>query len=239
MIRRHVPNFEDYPEKEQIDFIVRTQAKINEIRNSVEALMTHLEYAAPDKLKALPPLEHPSRNIKAAAFSDVVGTRRAGELLGIPPPRSDEVRNENQTVRKMAKPGRELLREYFGEAEWKTKLQRMRRNRRWWERWESLDDPREQIYALLAKARDSSLEHEKVSAEEDGFDELLAEWVAVAEQRLNALESLSTGNDAAEFDAERRRAARRLLDEQVSIEERDERFGRALSLFDAPPASQP
>jgi hypothetical protein len=110
MIRPYVPNFDDYSDEEQVDFIIRTQEKINAIRDSVEALIAHLEYASPDRRKSLPPLKRPRRNVQAAVFCDMMrSSRRAGELLGIPLPPSDEVRNENQTVRQMAKRGRELL----------------------------------------------------------------------------------------------------------------------------------
>ena len=79
MIRRHVPNFDDYTDKEQIDFIVRTQDKVNKIRESVEALILHLEYAAPDKPNAVPPHQAPRADVRAAVFSAVMGgTRRAG-----------------------------------------------------------------------------------------------------------------------------------------------------------------
>jgi hypothetical protein len=236
MIRRQVPDFDGFAEEEQIDFVVRTQEKIEKIRASVEGLILHLEYATPGKHKAFPPLEDPLRDIKAAVFTDVMSSRRAGELLRVPVPETDKDRHENQTVRKMANRGRQLLLISFGRAGWAIRVERMRENRRWWERWESLDDPKEQIYALLAKARGTSAEHERASSKDDGFDHLLDEWIAVSEQRLNTEEILGKGNSSAEQD-DVRRAARRLLDEQVSIEERDERFKQALSLLDAPPAN--
>ena len=238
MIRRHVPNFDDYTEKQQIDFIVRTQDKIDEIRDSVEALIIHLEYSAPDKHKALPPLKEQLRDIKAAVFMEVIGSRRAGELLGIDLPKSDESRNENQTVRKMADRGRQLLHGYFGEIEWKNKVERIRESHQWWERWESLDDPKEQIYALLAKARGTSSEYERLSAEEDGFNKLLEDWIAAAEQHQYAMETSDRSENRAERD-EASRAARRSLDERVSIQERDERFDQAFSVLDKPPDARP
>jgi len=238
MIRRHVPIFDEYAENEQIDFIVRTQAKIDEMWESVEALIIHLEYSAPDKHKALPPLKEPLRDIKAAVFTDVLGSRRAGELLGIDLPKSDESRNENQTVRKMADRGRQLLHGYFGETEWKNKVERIREYHQWWERWESIDDPKDQIYALLAKARGTSSGYERLSAAEDGFDELLDEWIAVAEQHQNAMET-SDRSDNLDDQDEAYRAARRLLDERVSIQESDDRFDQAFSVLDKFPDSRP
>ena len=238
MIRRHVPNFDEYTENEQIDFIVRTQDKIDDIWESVEALIVHLEYSAPDKHKALPPLREPLRNIKAAVFMDALGSRRTGELLGIGLSKSDESRNENQTVRKMADRGRQLLHSYFGETAWKNKVERIRKYHQWWERWESLDDPKDQIYALLAKARGTSSEQERLSAEEDGFDKLLDEWIAVAEQHQSAIETSDRSENLDSRD-ESYRAARRLLDERVSIQESDDRFDQAFSVLDKPPDGQP
>ncbi len=239
MIRPYVPNFDDYTDEEQVDFIIRTQEKINAVRDSVEALIAHLEYAAPDKRKAFPPLKNPRRNIQAAVFCDVMGSsRRAGELLGVPLPRSDEVRHENQTVRTMAEPGRKLLCSYFGEAEWKTKVARMREYWRWWEQYNSLDDPKEQVYALLAKARGTSPEQERLFAEQDGFDRKLEEWIAVVESRFKLQETLDqweyhNQGDAEWTSVERKR--RGFQDEQFRIQKTDERFDKALSVFDGPP----
>ena len=95
------------------------------------------------------------------------------------------------------------------------------------------------MYALLAKARGTDTEHERLAAEEDGFDKLLDEWVAVAEQRQNALETSDRSKDGAEQNNDASQATRRLLDEQVRIQERDERFDQAFSLFDTPPDAQP
>jgi hypothetical protein len=49
MIRPYVPNFDNYTDKEQADFIIRTQEKINAVRNSVAELALHLEYGTRNK----------------------------------------------------------------------------------------------------------------------------------------------------------------------------------------------
>ncbi len=171
-------------------------------------------------------------------FSEVMGsTRRAGELLEVPLPKSDEARNENQTVRKMANRGRQLLRECFDDAEWRVKVERMRGYREWWEWYESLVDPKEQVYALLAKARGTSAEHERALAEEDGFDATLKEWGTIAERHLNVHEAFGASNDHAELDNLSREGAR-LLHLQESIEERDKRFVEAFSVFGTPPTDR-
>jgi hypothetical protein len=239
LIRPYVPNFDDYTDEEQVDFIIRTQNKVNAIHDSVEALIAHLEYASPDKRKSFPPLKNPRRNVQAAVFCDVMrSSRRAGELLDIPLPPSDEVRHENETVRMRAEPGRKLLCSYFGEAEWKTKVERMREYWRWWEQYNSLDDPKEQIYALLAKACGTSPEHERFSAEKDGFDRKLDEWIPVVESRLKLEETLDQWEYHNQGDAEwtsvesKRRG---IQAEQFRIQGTDERFDKAFSVFDACP----
>jgi len=237
MIQRHVPNFDDHTDKNQVDFIIRTQEEINAVHDSVEALIAHLEYATPGGRSAHLLLKNPLDNIQAAVFSDVMGSRDAGDLLKVPQPPSDKRRYENQTVLKRAKAGRELLCGYFGEAEWKTKVQRLREYRRWWAWYESLDN-KDGIYALLAKAQNTSLQHEKLSAESDGFDRKLERWIAVVEERLKAQEMSWEHRYSAQGD-EAESTARRLWADQVRIEETDERFDKALSVFDAPPSGKP
>src|SRR5215203_3322691 len=151
MIRRLIPNFDDYPKKAQIDFIERTQNKIDKVRKSVEDLVNHLEYAAPDKGKAIPPIKEPRLNVRAAVFSALMGTRRAGELLGVP--HSDKPGYyENQAVRKMAAVGRRLLCDHYGSTQFDTKIERMQKYHEWLT-WLNSKAPKEQMYVLLAKAR--------------------------------------------------------------------------------------
>jgi hypothetical protein len=235
MIRSFVPNFDDYTDKEQVDFIIRTQEKVSAIRDSVDALVLHLEYAAPDKGKSFPPLKNPRLYVQAAVFSDVMRSScRAGELLGIPPTPSDADRNENQNVRKKAKWGREFLHGYFGEKGWKIKVERMREYRLWWEGFEALDDPKEQVFALLAKANGTSPGHERLLAEEEGFDKKLGDWIALVETRLEIEEIQDQNKYNDDFgwpgaiESERRR-----------IQETDERFNKALSVFEALPSGGP
>ena len=235
MIRRYVPNFDDYTDERQVDFIIRTQEKINKVWDSVGELIVHLEYAGPDKAKPLPPLKDPCHDVRAAVFTDMLrSTRRAGKLLSIPHPPSDEARHENQTVRNAANRGRELLVYYFGEAEWNAKVERMREYRRWWEYLESIDDSKEQFYEMLAKAYGTSFEHERLRAEGDGFDKKLEEWVTAYEQKENAMEALWKTNDDVEHE-EAKRAEARAWHRMQSLESSDERFDAGLSLFDKPP----
>jgi len=130
MIRRHVPKFDDYTDKEQVDFIIRTQKKVNAVRRSVKGLVNHLEYASPDRYKAVPPLKDETEKVRAAVFSELMDSRRAGELLAVR--HNDKTRYENQRVRKMAKLGRRLLCGYYGAAEYGAKINRMQRFYKFW-----------------------------------------------------------------------------------------------------------
>lgn len=239
MTRRLVPGFDDYSVKDQIDFMKRTVKKVEAVERSVGDLIKHLEYAKPDTARAANPLKEPTAKVRAAVFSDMLNsTRRAGELLGVPVPQKDQDRHENQTIRKSANLGRALLYEYYGKSEYEAKIVRMRRYHHWWERYDAIEDPREQMYVLLAEAQGTSTDHEKRLAFEDGFGEKLEEWVAVVEQRLNADETLQRSEDPAEEEGARQ-AANQLWDRQQAIEETDARFEMALSLakLKTPPPS--
>ena len=232
MIRRHVPKFDDYTDKEQVDFIIRTQKKVNAVRSSVKGFVNHLEYASPDRYKAVPPLKDETEKVRAAVFSELMDSRRAGELLAVR--HNDKTRYENQRVRKMAKLGRRLLCGYYGAAEYGAKINRMQRFYKWWEWFNSIEeDPKEQIYVLLAEAHGTSAELEKHRAEEDGFVEKLDEWIAVVEPRLKAQEMAWEHRYDAQGD-EAERTSRRLWAEQTRIQETDQRFAAALSMLGAP-----
>ena len=239
MSRRIVPGFDNHSVIDQIDFMKRTVKKVDAIRRSVNGLVKHLEYAKPDTARAARPLKGPTDKVKAAVFSDLLNsTRRAGELLEVPIPRNDQDRHENQTIRKRAKLGRDLLHAYYGTSEYEAMIDRMRRYHRWWKRFDLIEDPKEQMYALLAEARGSSADHEKRHASQDGFDEKLAEWVAVVERRLEIEETYQRSDDSAE-EERARQVANQLWRRQRAIEEADARFEAALSLaaLEAPPPS--
>jgi hypothetical protein len=236
LVRRHVPGFDGYPVKAQIDFMKRTVEKVEAVQHALGELATHMEYATPHR-KAVPPLKNVEDKIRAAVFSDMMkSTRRAGELLGVPC--KDNVRHENQVVRKRAKLGRELLHNYFGESEYAALIECMQRYHRWWIWYGTIEDPKEQVYVLLAEAQGTSAEHEKLRASADGFAEKLDEWVAVVERRLETEEIYQRSNDpVGEEDA--RQMAIQLWYQQKALEETDARFKTVLSLaeLEAPPPS--
>jgi hypothetical protein len=231
MIRRLVPNFDDYPIEAQIDFIGRTQIKLDEVRKSVGDLVSHLEYAAPEKAKAIAPLKEPSLNVRAAVFCALMGERPAGEALGVPHTATESY--GNQRVRQRARIGRRLLCDYYGAVEYDATIARMRRYYEWWTCLTS-KAPKEQMYMLLAKAQHSSAELEKCRAEEDGFDEKLTEWVDVVERHQEA-EEIFDRSENPDTKEGARQTANQLLYRQIEIEETDARFKAALDALESPP----
>ena len=240
LILRYVPNFHDLSDKEQIDLLIRTQEKLNKVRDSAEDLIQHLEYATPKNKKATAPLKNPSHNVRAAVFMDVMGSsRRAGELLGVPLPTSDKDRHENQTVRQRAKLGRELLHQHFGKAGWEAMAARIREHLGWWDYFNAIEGEKEQVYALVAKARGTSAADERRRAEGDGFSALLDEWIPIVERRLEAEAVHDKLRDQHEGITEQledaRLAVNRAVDKQFAFQEIDERFRVAFSVFKSPP----
>ena len=238
LARRLVPGFDDYPLKAQLDFISRTAEKIEAVWQSAGDLATHMEYATPDR-KAVPPVKDLDDKIRAAVFSDMMNsTRQAAEVLGVPSTETDKIKHENQTVSKRAKIGRGLLHNYFGESEYEAIIDRMQRYHRWCKWYGTIEDPKEQIYVLLAEAQGTLTDHEKRRASEDGFAEKLDEWVAVVKRRLDT-EEIYRRSDAPVEEQEAQQAATRLWHQQKAIEETDARFKTALSLaeLEAPPPS--
>lgn len=240
MVRRLIPGFDSYTTKEQIDFLIRTKNKIRAVRQSTKDLIKHLEYAKPDKSKAIPPIKQPTYKVRAAVFSDMLGsTVAAGELLGVPGvPDNDKIKHDNQTVRKRAKIGRALLHDYYGKPEYEAMIGRMKRYRRWWKWFSSIEDPKEQMYALLAAVQGTSVEDERLRAAADGFAEKLEEWIGVVERRLEASEASKQSENSAEAENAQQRADH-LWHRQIAIEETDARFAKALSIasLEGPPPS--
>jgi hypothetical protein len=144
-------------------------------------LQNYLRYSSPEKHnRAIPPIRHPARDVTAAVLQDVFGlsTLEIGETLHFKAP-SDlhkMVKREHATVRAAAQRGRELLHYYFGVEEWRQKAERMRALRAKW--LEIGDQPKKQIYYLLGERRGTSLEVEEAAAIQDGFDQLVEQWLA-------------------------------------------------------------
>jgi hypothetical protein len=91
-----------------------------------------LEYGAPDKdLRA--PLEEVKRYARAAELKDVerLSDRKIGEILGIEPAPSDEIRRQNSNVRHAVKQGRRLFTDAWGKEEWQKRVEFKRSESEW------------------------------------------------------------------------------------------------------------
>ncbi len=181
LVRQYLPNFDNYTQKQQAQFLLRTIEQLNRVRKSLESLADHLEYAAPGR-KAVPPIKDPDRAIRATILRDVCGwdTRRIGKELQIRTrPGTDlSIKREHKNVGRMIDIGRALLEQCFGAEGWRAKAERMRAAR---ERWESMG-PRQQFYTLLAEDQGTSPEEEERVATKDGFDKTLDEWIDALEK---------------------------------------------------------
>jgi hypothetical protein len=161
---------------------------LNAIENSVDALWNHLQYAGPDKKKAQAPVENPKSDVRAAILSDVMGlsSLKIREQLGLtrkwkrPQDHSTTVKGEDATTRAAFKRGRAMLEHFYGAEEWRREVARMRAKRAEWLELEN--QPKAQMYYLLAEARGTSMAEEEHTASQDGFDQLLDEWIAAWEQ---------------------------------------------------------
>jgi hypothetical protein len=190
LIKQYHPDFDYTESKENAEFLRHTLKRIDKVREHVEALRNYLWYPLPNKTKskAVPPVKEPERDVKAAILQDVWGmsTRRIAEVLGFervwkdPPRPWTQSRHENATVRTAAKRGRELLQHFYGDGGWERTAAQMKKER---ERWGALgDQPKKQVYYLLADARHTSMEEEERVGIQDGFDQLLEEWISAWDQ---------------------------------------------------------
>ena len=168
--------------------MLRTIKRLNRIEKSVDALRVHLEYSRPDMKVTRAPMDNPKRDVKAAILSDVMSlsSLKIREQLGLtrkwkrPQDHSTTLKREDATTRAAIKRGRALLEHFYGAEEWRRKVARMCAKRAEW--FELEDQPKAQIYYLLAEARGTSMAEEEHSASQDGFDQLLDEWIAAWER---------------------------------------------------------
>jgi hypothetical protein len=191
LIKQFQPDFDFTASEDNARFLLRTLKHLNELENRRYALWNHLQHSSPGKKKAKIPRVNPDRDVKAAILSDVMdlSSLDIAETLGFErvwkdPPKpwtlSDEKKRENATARTAAERGRELLRHFYGAEEWQQKVARMRALRAEWLALEN--QPRAQVYYLLAEARGTSIEAEERKALQDGFDELVRAWIAAWER---------------------------------------------------------
>jgi hypothetical protein len=180
IIRQYQPDFDYSQSEEQAYLLLHTLERINRVRESVEDLQNYMWYSDPKKNKAVPSVRDPQRDVKATVLRDVfdLNTFRIGEILWFKSPSDLEKQRKHElaAVRVAAQRGRELLHYYFGAEEWRQKVRRIRALRTLW--FELDNQPKKQVYYLLAERNGTSLEEEEAAATQDGFERLLDEWIS-------------------------------------------------------------
>jgi hypothetical protein len=191
LIKQYQPDFDYSESKEKAELLLHTLERVAKVRDSAEALRSYLWYSKPGKGKAVPWLKDPERDVKAAILQDVWGmnTLSIAKVLSFErvwkdPPKpwtlTEKKKRENATVRVAARRGRELLEYFYGAEGWRRTAARMRKERA---RWNALaDQPKKQMYYLLAEVRHTSMEEEERAGMQDGFDQLLEQWIAAWDQ---------------------------------------------------------
>jgi hypothetical protein len=179
IIKQYQPDFDYSASEQHALLLLRTLERIKRVRESVQDLQSFLSYSSPENHnRAVPPIKAPQRDVKAVVLQDVHGlsTLEIGDTLSFKPPSEPRIKHENRAVAVAAQRGRELLHYYFGAEEWRQKAERMRALRAKW--LEIGDQPKKQIYYLLGERRGTSLEVEEAAAIQDGFDQLVEQWLA-------------------------------------------------------------
>jgi hypothetical protein len=132
LLRHYRPEFDDLPREEKHGLIVGCCRRVNALLEASRQLGAFLEYGATDKdLRA--PLEEVERYVRAAELKDVEGLsdRKIGEILGIEPAPSDEIRRQNSNVRHAVKQGKRLFTDAWGEEDWQKRAELKRNESEW------------------------------------------------------------------------------------------------------------
>jgi hypothetical protein len=132
LLRHYRPEFDDLPKDEKHGLIVGCCKRVNALLEASKHLGAFLEYGTPDKdLRA--PLEEVKRYVRAAELKDVerLSDRKIGEILGIEPAPSDEIRRQNSNVRHAVKQGRRLFTDAWGKEEWQKRVEFKRSESEW------------------------------------------------------------------------------------------------------------
>jgi hypothetical protein len=131
LVRYYRPEFEGWPDKKQCEFLKAACERINNVAKPINQLAKFLEFgtgARGEKLRLS--IEDAKQDVTVAEWHDIRGWsyRDIGRGLGIMPTERDEIKRENQKVRKMAERGRKLLNEAL-DGGWEAYAARVRRLR--------------------------------------------------------------------------------------------------------------
>jgi len=131
LTRYYRPEFDDWSDKEQCEFLKTACLRVNNVAKPINQLARFLEVgtgARGEKLRL--PIEDAERDVKVAEWHDIDGLsyQDIGLMLSVKPTESDEIKREQQRVRKMAERGRKLLPEAL-DGGWEDYAARVRRLR--------------------------------------------------------------------------------------------------------------
>jgi hypothetical protein len=131
LARYYRPEFDGWPDKQQCEFLMAACERVNNVAKPINQLARFLEVgtgARGEKLRL--PIEDAERDVKVAEWHDIDGLpyQDIGLMLSVKPTKSDEIKREQQRVRKMAERGRKLLNEAL-DGDWEAYASRVRHRR--------------------------------------------------------------------------------------------------------------
>jgi hypothetical protein len=152
LLRHFRPEFGALPRGEQVALVRETCKRVNRFLEALQQLTAFLEYGSPDK-DLRPAIEDVVRDIRAAELQDIEGLSsvKLGQAIGVEAPDSDKVKRTNSRALHMAKRGRRLLINAFGEEGWRELVEKKRAERN---HFLSLDDEER---SLIRFAEDEGL----------------------------------------------------------------------------------
>ncbi len=127
LLRHFRPEFNDLPRGDQVALVREACKRTNAFLEALRQLAAFLEYGSPGK-DLRPAIEDAERDIRAAELQDIEGLSsvKLGEVLGVEAPASDEFKRTNSRALNMAKRGRCLLVDAFGEEGWQKLAEKKR-----------------------------------------------------------------------------------------------------------------
>ena len=124
------PEFDDLPRGDQVALVREACKRVNTFLEALQQLTAFLEYGRPGK-DLRPAMEDVERDIQAAELQDIEGLSsvKLGQALGVEAPASDEFKRTNSRALHIAKRGRRLLIDAFGNEGWQELVERKRAER--------------------------------------------------------------------------------------------------------------
>jgi hypothetical protein len=130
LLRHFRPEFDDLPRGDQVALVREACKRVHTFLEALQHLTAFLEYGSPGK-DLRPAMENVERDIRAAELQDIEGLSsvKLGQALGVEAPASDEFKRTNSRALHMAKRGRRLLIDAFGNEGWQELVESKRAER--------------------------------------------------------------------------------------------------------------